>query len=136
MTLSNRMVLVTQNVLLLSYKLMGSNACNGVTRNFERYLNVSWYFPGVKFFQLQLGVTLMGVMLQAFFWDCPRVDKKEFQWWTYVRQQIPSLANAGFTSLWLPPVHKAANLAGPSMGYDPYDYYDLGEFDQKGSIPT
>jgi alpha-amylase len=22
------------------------------------------------------------------------------------------------------------------MGYDPYDYYDLGEFDQKGSIPT
>jgi alpha-amylase len=33
-------------------------------------------------------------------------------------------------------VHKAANLAGPSMGYDPYDYYDLGEFDQKGSIPT
>jgi alpha-amylase len=22
------------------------------------------------------------------------------------------------------------------MGYDPYDYYDLGEFDQKGMIPT
>ena len=22
------------------------------------------------------------------------------------------------------------------MGYDPYDYYDLGEFDQKGSVPT
>lgn len=22
------------------------------------------------------------------------------------------------------------------MGYDPYDFYDLGEFDQKGSIPT
>jgi alpha-amylase len=22
------------------------------------------------------------------------------------------------------------------MGYDPYDYYDLGEFDQKGGIPT
>jgi alpha-amylase len=22
------------------------------------------------------------------------------------------------------------------MGYDPYDYYDLGEFDQKGTIPT
>ncbi|HEX2696266.1 MAG TPA: alpha-amylase family glycosyl hydrolase, partial [Anaerolineales bacterium] len=37
---------------------------------------------------------------------------------------------------WLPPVHKAANLAGPSMGYDPYDYYDLGEFDQKGTVPT
>jgi len=78
----------------------------------------------------------MGVMLQTFFWDCPRVDDKEFQWWNTIRAQIPALAKVGFTSLWLPPVHKAGNLAGPSMGYDPYDYYDLGEFDQKGTIPT
>src|SRR5574341_396815 len=78
----------------------------------------------------------MGVMLQAFYWDCPREEGKEFQWWNYIREQIPSLAKVGFTALWLPPVHKAANLVGPSMGYDPYDYYDLGEFDQKGGIPT
>ena len=78
----------------------------------------------------------MGVMLQSFFWDCPRVDGREYQWWNYVREQIPALAEAGFTALWLPPVHKAANLNGPSMGYDPYDYYDLGEFDQKGGVPT
>ncbi|HSB01050.1 MAG TPA: hypothetical protein VLE49_10400, partial [Anaerolineales bacterium] len=63
----------------------------------------------------------MGVMLQAFFWDCPRADGKEFQWWNYICEQVPSLAKAGFTSLWLPPIHKAANLFGPSMGYDPYD---------------
>jgi alpha-amylase len=74
--------------------------------------------------------------MQTFHWDCPREDKKEFQWWNYVNEKIPALAKAGFTSLWLPPIHKAANLFGPSMGYDPYDYYDLGEFDQKGSIPT
>jgi len=78
----------------------------------------------------------MGVMLQAFYWDCPRIEKQEFKWWKYVTRQIPSLADVGFTSLWLPPVHKAANLGGFSMGYDPYDYYDLGEFDQKGTIPT
>jgi alpha-amylase len=78
----------------------------------------------------------MGVMLQAFYWDCPRVDGKEFQWWNTVRARVPALAGAGFTALWLPPVHKAGNLGGPSMGYDPYDYYDLGEFDQKGAIPT
>ena len=78
----------------------------------------------------------MGVMLQTFYWDCPREDQKEFQWWNAIRAQIPALAKAGFTALWLPPVHKAANLVGPSMGYDPYDYYDLGEFDQKGAIPT
>jgi len=78
----------------------------------------------------------MGVMMQAFYWDCPREDGREFEWWNYIRGKIPSLAKVGFTSLWLPPVHKAANLAGPSMGYDPYDYYDLGEFDQKGSVNT
>jgi len=78
----------------------------------------------------------MGVMLQTFYWDCPREDKKEFQWWNYIHKEVPALAEVGFTALWLPPVHKGANLNGPSMGYDPYDYYDLGEFDQKGSVPT
>jgi alpha-amylase len=78
----------------------------------------------------------MGVMMQSFYWDCPREEGRDFQWWNYVRSNIPSLAKTGFTSLWLPPIHKAANLSGPSMGYDPYDYYDLGEYDQKGSIPT
>jgi alpha-amylase len=78
----------------------------------------------------------MGVMMQTFYWDCPREDGREYQWWNYVRSNIPALAKVGFTSLWLPPVHKAGNISGPSMGYEPYDYYDLGEFDQKGSIPT
>jgi alpha-amylase len=78
----------------------------------------------------------MGVMMQTFYWDCPRTDGKEFQWWNYVNREIPSLARTGFTSLWLPPAHKAGNISGPSMGYDPYDFYDLGEFDQKGGIPT
>lgn len=78
----------------------------------------------------------MGVMLQTFYWDCPRAEQREFDWWNTIRQQIPHLAEVGFTALWLPPVHKAANLGGPSMGYDPYDYYDLGEFDQKGAVKT
>ena len=78
----------------------------------------------------------MGVMMQSFYWDCPREEGKEFEWWNHVRAQLPALREAGFTSLWLPPPHKAGNLGGPSMGYDPYDYYDLGEFDQKGTIPT
>lgn len=78
----------------------------------------------------------MGVIMQAFHWDCPREDRQEFAWWNHVRLPLGALAQAGFTALWLPPVHKAANIGGQSMGYDPYDYYDLGEFDQKGSIPT
>ncbi len=78
----------------------------------------------------------MGVMMQAFHWDCPRVDNCKFAWWPVVRDRVPSLARVGITALWLPPVHKAANIGGASMGYDPYDYYDLGEFDQKGSVKT
>lgn len=76
----------------------------------------------------------MGVMLQAFYWDCPREEAREHQWWVEVRRRIPSLQQAGFTALWLPPVGKGAWWK--SMGYDPYDYYDLGEFDQKGGVPT
>jgi len=78
----------------------------------------------------------VGVMMQAFHWDCPRVDGQEYTWWDHVRASVPSLAQVGFTALWLPPVHKAGNVGGPSMGYDPYDYYDVGNFDQKGSVPT
>jgi len=78
----------------------------------------------------------MSALLQAFYWDCPREDQQEFQWWNFVCARIPTLAQAGFAALWLPPAHKAANLDGPSMGYDPYDYYDLGEFEQKGTRKT
>ena len=78
----------------------------------------------------------MPALMQAFHWDCPREDQQEFQWWNFVRTKVAGLAELGFEALWLPPAHKAANIAGPSMGYDPYDYYDLGEFDQKGSLKT
>jgi alpha-amylase len=79
----------------------------------------------------------MGVIMQAFYWDCPILEGKEFQWWDFVAENIPQLSSVGFTALWLPPATKAANLFGAmSMGYDPYDFYDLGEFDQRGSIPT
>jgi alpha-amylase len=76
----------------------------------------------------------MGVMLQAFYWDCPQAENREHQWWSFIKSKLPAIARAGFTSLWLPPANKAASWK--SMGYDPYDYYDLGEFDQKGGTPT
>jgi alpha-amylase len=76
----------------------------------------------------------MGVMFQAFYWDCPVAESCEHKWWVELKKRIPALQQAGFTALWLPPVSKAASWK--SMGYDPYDYYDLGEFDQKGGVPT
>jgi alpha-amylase len=73
-------------------------------------------------------------MLQTFYWDCPRAENREHEWWPYIKSRLPQIIEAGFTALWLPPANKAADWK--SMGYDPYDYYDLGEFDQKGGVPT
>ncbi len=78
----------------------------------------------------------MGVIMQAFYWDCPGLENKERQWWNHVKSKVPSLSDAGFTALWLPPACKAAGIDGMSMGYDPYDYYDLGDLEQKGSTST
>ncbi len=76
----------------------------------------------------------MGVLLQAFYWDCPGREQREHAWWPHLEAQLPKLADAGFTALWLPPPGKGMHATG--MGYDPYDYFDLGEFDQKGAVET
>jgi alpha-amylase len=76
----------------------------------------------------------MGVMLQAFYWDCPERAGCEFKWWDHVKGRIDELADAGFTALWLPPPGKSASQI--SMGYESYDLFDLGEFNQRGGVPT
>jgi alpha-amylase len=76
----------------------------------------------------------MGVMLQAFYWDCPKSENREHQWWTLIKSKLSVIAQAGFTALWFPPANKTASWK--SIGYDSYDWYDLGEFDQKGCVPT
>ena len=62
----------------------------------------------------------MGVIMQAFYWDCPRLEGTEFGWWNHIKEKVPTLGQIGFTALWLPPASKAANLGGMSMGYDPF----------------
>lgn len=76
----------------------------------------------------------MGVMLQAFYWNCPEDEGGAGNWWPAVSRQLPEIKDAGFTALWLPPPSKAFSTT--SMGYDVYDYYDLGDLDQKGGRAT
>jgi alpha-amylase len=76
----------------------------------------------------------MSVMLQAFYWDCPAKEKQDHNWWNFVAGYVEDLSKSGFDALWLPPVSKAAQTR--SMGYDPYDYFDLGDYDQKGGKKT
>ncbi|MCK8523847.1 alpha-amylase [Aquimarina sp. D1M17] len=72
-----------------------------------------------------------GVMMQAFYWDVPAGGT----WWNVVKGKVSSWSNAGIDAIWLPPVSKAQN--GPfSMGYDPFDYYDFGQYNQMGSTET
>lgn len=72
-----------------------------------------------------------GVMMQAFYWDVPAGGT----WWNVVSGKVQDWSNAGIDAIWLPPVSKAQN--GPfSMGYDPFDYYDFGEYNQMGSVET
>jgi len=55
--------------------------------------------------------------------------------WKRCQAQAESLKKAGINMVWLPPAYKGA-AGGKSVGYDVYDTYDLGEFDQKGSVAT
>jgi alpha-amylase len=55
--------------------------------------------------------------------------------WKQVAEQVEELAKIGITSLWLPPAYKGTG-GGMDVGYGAYDLFDLGEFDQKGSVRT
>lgn len=53
--------------------------------------------------------------------------------WNEIKEKAGWLSSLGITSAWLPPAYKASG-GGYSVGYDVYDLYDLGEFDQKGTV--
>src|SRR5450432_358905 len=83
-------------------------------------------------FVLVLAGTARGddaIMLQGFYWDCPG------GWYATLEKEAPDLSKAGFSAIWLPQPAKGG-AGAKSMGYDIYDHYDLGEFDQKGSVAT
>ncbi len=74
---------------------------------------------------------LNGVVMQYFHWYNP--DNGTL--WDEVKNNAKELASKGFTAMWLPPAYKG--VAGKSdVGYGVYDLFDLGEFNQKGSIRT
>lgn len=70
-------------------------------------------------------------MMQFFEWYYPN----DGTLWKKVKNEAENLKKAGITALWLPPAYKAHNGIN-DVGYSAYDLYDLGEFDQKGTIRT
>lgn len=71
-----------------------------------------------------------GTMMQYFEWDLP----DDGTLWTKVKTESQNLSNAGITALWLPPAYKGSG--SNDVGYGVYDLYDLGEFNQKGTVRT
>ncbi len=55
--------------------------------------------------------------------------------WKHCADQANFLAHLGVTHAWLPPAYKSWR-GTYEPGYAVYDHYDLGEFDQKGTIRT
>lgn len=72
-----------------------------------------------------------GVMIQGFYWDVePKGD-----WWNVISSKIDNWKKIGIDRLWLPPASKGMS-GGFSMGYDPMDYFDFGDYDQMGTTET
>ena len=72
-----------------------------------------------------------GIIMQYFEWymDCKQ------NLWNDITKEAEKLADLGITALWLPPAYKGMG-GKDEIGYAVYDLYDLGEFDQKGTIKT
>lgn len=72
-----------------------------------------------------------GVMMQFFHWYIP----PDGTLWNELAKNASDLADVGITAVWLPPAYKGL-AGGYDVGYGVYDMFDLGEFDQKGSVRT
>lgn len=54
--------------------------------------------------------------------------------WADLTAKMPEIAEAGYTSLWLPPPSKGGSVF--SVGYDQFDPFDLGDKNQRGTTAT
>lgn len=76
-------------------------------------------------------VPVNGTMMQYFEWYMPNNGNT----WNALKADAQHLNDIGITAVWLPPAYKGQ--AGTSdVGYGVYDLYDLGEFNQKGTVRT
>jgi alpha-amylase len=68
--------------------------------------------------------------------DCTIKEEKKPEWWNFLHEEIPNLGKEGLdlTQSGFPQFSKAADPN--SDEYGPYDYFDLGDQNQKGSVKT
>ena len=71
-----------------------------------------------------------GVMIQYFEWNLPDDGKH----WERLKNDAKHLSEIGVSAVWIPPAYKGTSSM--DVGYGAYDLWDLGEFDQKGTVRT
>ena len=69
-------------------------------------------------------------MMQYFEWYLP----DDGQHWQHLAQDAQHLSEIGISKVWMPPAFKGTG--SNDVGYGVYDIYDLGEFDQNGTVRT
>ena len=69
-------------------------------------------------------------LMQYFEWYLP----DDGQHWSRLAEDAPNLAAKGIRKVWMPPAFKGTG--SNDVGYGVYDLFDLGEFDQKGTVRT
>ena len=107
------------------------SAYNEITVKWEHCKQITWLSQHFRKITILLSMDEQNsTVFQAFEWDIPA----DQQHWQRLRRVLPQLSSIGVSSLWLPPACKAGSPRG--NGYDVYDLYDLGEFEQKGSRST
>lgn len=70
-------------------------------------------------------------MMQFFEWNTP----KDGGHWNHLAAEAANLSDVGITAIWIPPAYKG-HVGTDDVGYGVYDFYDLGEFNQKGTVRT
>ncbi len=78
--------------------------------------------------------TVKKVVLQGFWWDYTNNSYRN-HWADYLADLAPRLKGLGIDAVWIPPAAKA-NGGTNSVGYGPFDVYDLGDKYQKGTTRT
>ncbi len=84
------------------------------------------------FFSLRSGAQITQnvsrVVFQGFWWDYYNYNFRN-GWANYLTELAPRLRAMGFDAVWIPPAAK--NSSANSVGYAPFDMYDLGDKYQK-----
>lgn len=92
----------------------------------SRYISI-WMLSSLLIAPFLSSAQAPEFMLQGWNWNYPYFYTGIGNQIDYLAVEGPSLKEAGFTHIWLPPLAKS-RAGSTSMGYNVWDYYDIGDY--------